>query len=51
LLPVVDDVPATPVEQVAAACDNASGVAARLPFRDWSFVNADLVISLTGSGR
>ena len=46
LLPIVDDIPTTPVEQVAAACDNASGVARRLPFQEWSFMNADLVISL-----
>jgi hypothetical protein len=46
LLPVVSDRPATPVEETIAACDNATGINSRFDFRSWSFMNADLVVSL-----
>jgi hypothetical protein len=47
LLPVVPDRPASPIEQVVAAADcGAGGSSARLGFRSWTFMNADLVVSL-----
>jgi acyl-coenzyme A thioesterase PaaI-like protein len=46
LLPVVSDRPATPMEQTIAACDNATGINSRFDFRSWSFMNADLVVSV-----
>lgn len=47
LLPVVADRPASAIEQVAAAADFSSGgTYARLGMREWSFMNADLVVSL-----
>lgn len=47
LLPVVPGRPASAVERVTAAADvAASGTHARLGFGTWSFVNADLVVSL-----
>jgi hypothetical protein len=48
LVPVVPGRPATAIENVAAAADyGTSGTNARLDFATWSFMNADLVISLS----
>lgn len=48
LVPVVPGRPATAIENVAAAADyGTSGTNARLDFQRWSFMNADLVISLS----
>jgi len=46
LLPVVAGRDAAPVERVLAAADFSGGTSRRLPFREWSFMNADLVVSL-----
>lgn len=47
LLPVVAGEPLTGVQRAAAAADLAShGTAMRLPFREWSFSNADLSVHL-----
>ena len=46
LVSVVAGRPTSPVEQAVAAADLASSaVSARLDFRSWSFMNADLVVS------
>ena len=48
LVPVVPGRPPSAVENVAAAADyGTSGTNARLDFQTWSFMNADLVISLS----
>ena len=48
LLPVLPDRPVSPVENVVAAADcGAGGTAARLGFRSWMFMNADLVVCLS----
>ena len=47
LLPIVAGRPASPLATVVAAADYASaGTSLRLDFADWSFMNADLVVSL-----
>lgn len=47
LLPVVPDRPASPIERLVAAADcGAGGTSARLGFGRWTFMNADLVVSL-----
>jgi hypothetical protein len=47
LLPVVQDRPASAIEQVAAAADFSSGgIYARLGMRSWSFMSTDLVVAL-----
>lgn len=48
VLPVVPGRPPSGVENVVAAADCSSlGVSARLPYRDWSFLNADLVVAFS----
>ena len=48
LLPVVPDRPASTVENVVAAADyGGGGTSGRLGFRSWTFMNADLVVSLS----
>jgi hypothetical protein len=48
LVPVVPGRPPSPIENVAAAADyGTSGTSGRLDFRTWSFMNADLVVSLS----
>lgn len=46
LLPVVAGRDASPIERVLAAADFSGGTSRRLDFRHWSFMNADLVVSL-----
>jgi acyl-Coa thioesterase superfamily protein/acyl-CoA thioesterase superfamily protein len=42
--PLVDDVPATPLERLAAAADFGNGVSHVIDFHEWLFVNLDLSI-------
>lgn len=47
LTPVLPDRPPSPIENVVAAADcGAGGTYARLGFRSWTFMNADLVVAL-----
>ena len=48
LLPIVAGEPISGVQRAVAAADyGTSGTSARLPFAQWSFMNADLTVSLS----
>jgi hypothetical protein len=45
-LPVIDDELPTPAARVAATADFGNGLAAPVPFREWIYINADLMVVL-----
>jgi hypothetical protein len=44
--PIVEGAPLSPAMRAAAVGDYSNGIAAELPWSDWTFINADLTVSL-----
>jgi hypothetical protein len=44
--PIVEGEPLSPAMRAAAVGDYSNGIATELPWKDWTFINADLTVSL-----